>query len=70
MTSERLIIDFSADGTQLDNKQGYERMAWNPYANTNQGTGYTPSTELTFRYEDNLHVRNGMPVSCSQIGFK
>jgi hypothetical protein len=69
MTSERLIIDFSADGSQLDNKNGYSNMKWNAYANTNQGNGYIPSTALTFRYEDNLHVRNGMPVSCAQIGF-
>ena len=69
MTSERLIIDFTANGTQLDNKNGYSNMKWNAYANTNQGGGYTPTTALTFRYEDNVHARNGMPVSCAQIGF-
>ena len=69
MTSERLIIDFSADGSQLDNKNGYSNMKWNAYANTNQGNGYIASTALTFRYEDNVHVRNGMPVTCAQIGF-
>jgi hypothetical protein len=69
MTSERLIIDFTANGTQLDNRNGYSNMKWNAYANTNQGGGYTPTTALTFRYEDNVHVRAGTPVSCAQIGF-
>jgi len=69
MTSERLIIDFTADGRQLDNKNGYSDMKWNAYANTNQGGGYVASTALTFRYEDNVHARAGMPVSCAQIGF-
>ncbi len=69
MTSERLIIDFTADGTQLDNKNGYSSMKWNAYANTNQGMGYVATTALTFRYEDNVHVRAGLPVSCAQIGY-
>jgi hypothetical protein len=71
MTSERLIIDITLDGTVMDNKQGYNGMEWNAYSNTNAGTqyGYTPSTQLTFRYEDNVHVRTGPPVSCAQIGF-
>jgi hypothetical protein len=69
MTSERLLIDFTANGTGLDNRQGYNGMKWNAYANTNQGQGYTATTQLTFRYEDNVHVRRGLPVSCSQIGF-
>jgi hypothetical protein len=69
MTSERLILDFTANGTQLDNKSGYNGMKWNAYANTNQGGGYVPTTQTTYRYEDNTHVRAGMPVSCAQIGF-
>ena len=69
MTSERLIIDITVDGTTLDSKNGYNGLKWNAYANTNQGTGYVASTALTFRYEDNVHVRAGTPVSCSQIGF-
>ena len=69
MTGERLIIDFTANGTQLDNKDGYSDMKWNAYANTNQGEGYVATTALTFRYEDNVHARAGMPVSCAQIGF-
>jgi hypothetical protein len=70
MTTERLIIDFRADGTQLDNRDGYSGMVWNAYANANQGGGYVATTELTYRYEDNVHVRAGAPVPCAQIGFK
>jgi hypothetical protein len=69
MTSERLILDFTMDASQLDNKQGYKAMVWNAYANTNSGFGYIPSTQVTFRYEDNVHARAGTPVPCSQIGF-
>jgi len=69
MTSERPIIDVTIDGTTLDSKNGYNGMYWNAYANTNQGGGYVASTALTFRYEDNVHVRAGTPVSCAQIGF-
>ena len=68
-SEERLLIDISATTTGLDLVGGYNGMSWNDYANTNQGGGYTPSTALTFRYEDNLHVREGIPVSCAQIGF-
>ena len=70
MSSERLIIDFMADGRQLDNRDGYSSMLWNAYVNANQGGGYVATTQLTFRYEDNVHVRAGMPVPCAQIGFK
>jgi hypothetical protein len=68
MASERLILDFTMNATLLDNKAGYQAMLWNAYANTNQD-GYVPSTQLTFRYEDNVHARAGLPVSCAQIGF-
>jgi hypothetical protein len=69
-TEERLIFDLAWTTSTLDNASGYAGMKWNPYANTNQGGGYVESTELTFRYEDNLHVRQGVPVSCAQIGFE
>jgi|CXWL01.1.fsa_nt_gi hypothetical protein len=69
MTQERLLIDFTANGVGLDNAGGYDGLKWNGYANTNQGMAYIPSTALTFRYEDNVHITNGPPVPCSQIGF-
>jgi len=69
---ELLIVDFTYNddaGSNIDNRQGYRGLSWNGYANTNQGGGYVPTTQLTFRYEDNVHLRAGTPVSCSQIGF-
>jgi hypothetical protein len=69
MTSERLLIDVTFTSAGLDNTGGYNGLKWNAYANTNQGGGYVASTALTFRYEDNVHVRKGLPVPCSQIGF-
>lgn len=68
-SAERLLIDVTYTKAGLDNVGGYDGMKWNAYANTNQGGGYTATTALTFRYEDNVHVRNGVPVSCAQIGF-
>jgi hypothetical protein len=68
--NETLLIhldNYNATNT-LHNKS-YSRFAWNSYANANQGLGETPTTGTGFRYEDNIHVRNGSPVSCSTIGF-
>jgi hypothetical protein len=69
---EKTIIDIAnMDTTGLKPGQtpnGYDRFIWNNYANANQA-GAVPSTVLTFRYEDNVHIRAGAPVSCSQIGF-
>lgn len=69
---EKLIIDFDGfDGTLL--RDGVNVMKWNNYANANQGLGECgvgeESTESVYRYEDNIHVREGVPVSCAQIGF-
>jgi hypothetical protein len=71
MTSERLIIDVTVDGTKLDMRDGYNGVNLNTYQNTNAGAqyGYVATTQLNFRYEDNMHVTAGMPVSCAQIGF-
>lgn len=46
---------------------GYNSFVWNAYANANQWTNTT--TQTTYRYEDNVHIRAGAPVSCAQIGF-
>ena len=56
------------NGTVLQNKS-YDFVKLNAYANANQGLGETPSTQTGYRYQDNIHVRNGAPVSCAQIGF-
>ena len=57
------------NGTVLQNKS-YDFVKLNAYANANQGgPGDTPTTQTGYRYQDNIHVRNGAPVSCAQIGF-
>jgi len=67
--NETLVFSMTGfDGTVL-RPQGYKAWIWNAYANANQGLGETPTSETTYRYEDNVHVRAGQPVSCSQIGF-
>jgi hypothetical protein len=69
---EKKIIDISNMDTSMmsPGAGGYSGFTWNNYANTNQGdVGTTPSTQTSFRYEDNVHIRAGTPVSCSQIGF-
>jgi hypothetical protein len=69
---QKKIIDISGmDLSGTSAKSGYRGRLWNAYANTNQGAqyGYTASAQTTFRYEDNVHIRAGAPVSCSQIGF-
>ena len=48
---------------------GYDGLIWNSYSNTNQSGADGPTTATTFRYEDNVHIRAGAPVSCAQIGF-
>lgn len=70
--TELLILDFTYNddsGSGFDNSAGYKGIKWNSYANTNQGGGYVATATTTFRYEDNVHIRTGTPVSCSQIGF-
>jgi hypothetical protein len=43
---------------------------WDAYYNANGGNSWnTPSTETFYRYNDNMHLRHGPPVSCAQIGF-
>jgi hypothetical protein len=64
---EKLLVDFTMDQRLLSSKGGYKGFAWNAYSNHNQEPGGT--TQVTFRYEDNVHIREGAPVSCAQIGF-
>jgi hypothetical protein len=46
----------------------YSNFSWNSYANYNQEAGQA-TTRTTYRYEDNVHIREGEPVSCQQVGF-
>jgi hypothetical protein len=70
---ERPVIDVSNLDTRLfkvGRDNGYDRFMWNSYANANIPRASAGGTvETTFRYEDNVHIRAGAPVSCSQIGY-
>jgi hypothetical protein len=67
----KLIIHFTGfDGRLL--REGVSTMKWNNYANANQGFGECSqgeSTETVYRYEDNVHITAGPPVTCAQIGY-
>ena len=64
----KLIIHISGiDGRRLQ-QQSIDVFKFNNYANHNQFAGQS-TTRTTYRYEDNIHVREGEPVSCQQIGF-
>lgn len=69
--NDTLVVHFQGfDGTILKSRDGYDGLTWNSYANTNQGDiGSTPTNQTTYRYEDNIHIREGAPVSCDQIGL-
>ena len=64
----KLIVDIDGlDSSRMVNA-GYSSFHWNHYANYNQFAGQA-TTKATYRYEDNMHIREGAPVSCQQIGF-
>jgi hypothetical protein len=61
-----------ATNPPIQSKNGYQALNWNNYYNGNYNgnpPGPLNSTQTTFRYEDNFHIRAGAPVSCAQIGF-
>lgn len=68
--NETVVIQLdNFDGGALANKF-YDRLAWNDYANQNGGTaGYDGTDLTTFRYEDNVYIRNGPPISCADAEF-
>lgn len=47
----------------------YDSLIWNAFPTANQDTDPSRTTQTTFRYEDNVHIRGGSPVSYAQIGF-
>lgn len=69
LTTETLVVDISGiNGNGIGQMtNGWSGLMFNGWANTYDGPG--PPAQVTFRYEDNYHVRNGAPVSCAQIGF-
>lgn len=62
-------MDLTNSHANSGGSPGYLAFIWNNYANANQGGGGGPSTETSGRYEDNIHIRAGSPVSCAQIGY-
>jgi hypothetical protein len=71
-STETLITDISGinfNQLSFGTAGGVDGITWNNYANANQGLGEPPTIQVTFRYEDNVHIRSGVPVSCAQIGF-
>lgn len=58
------------DGTALV-AHNFTAFMFDAYANRNATVNNprTSTTETTYRYHDNMHIRNGPPVSCSAIGF-
>jgi hypothetical protein len=56
------IVDFMVDMTGQGAANGYVGWRWNHYKNM------PGPAQLTYRYEDNVHIRAGAPVSCAQIG--
>ncbi len=64
----RLIVDIDRIDSSKMLNAGYTAFHWNHYANYNQEPGQA-TARTTYRYEDNMHVREGAPVSCQQIGF-
>lgn len=70
LKTETTVVDISGlDFSNFSAAGGWNAIKWNDYANTNQGFGGIPTSVLTFRYEDNWHIRNGASVPCAQIGF-
>jgi hypothetical protein len=64
------IVDITINESAKGSKNGYGGLFWDSYSNANiPGSGFGPTTQVTYRYEDNIHIRTGTPVSCAQIGF-
>ena len=69
-STETLVIDISGldtTDTGMDRDgAGYAGMSWNTYSNAAQDGDVTGTSG---RYEDNIHITNGTPATCEQIGF-
>lgn len=64
---DTLVVHFSGfDGTALEN-QSYTNMWMNAY--NNQAVSGNLNVAAVARYRDNIHIRQGEPVSCASIGF-
>lgn len=67
--NDTLILDVTINPVGSDQQNGIFQMKFNSYANANQDPPGEETTETTFRYEDNIHITNGQPYTCSQVGF-
>ena len=65
---DTLVFDVTVDGT-LFPKDGYDRLRFGNYSNRADpvifGVGLNQAVS---RYYDNVHIRSGIPVACSQMG--
>lgn len=68
-TEIKVIEGSNINLTGLGARQGIFGYTFDNYANANGSAGSAQTTQTTFRYEDNIHIRMGVPVPCSQIGF-
>jgi hypothetical protein len=62
----------SRGGTmEVFGRNGYRGVKYNDYANINISSTGGWTTEVTYRFQDNMHVTggDGTPISCAQIGF-
>ena len=63
-----LVYDGTLDATNLQqgrDQNGIDSFVWNSYRNDGYG-----GPDIAVRYEDNVVVANGAPVSCAVIGFE
>lgn len=69
--NERLLIHLTnVNWRDLLIDQSLSSMSWNTYYNGNGGGSSNVRAQSTlYRYNDNVHYREGLPVSCAQIGF-
>lgn len=68
--NDELIVhldNFDSLAADICNRN-YDEMIWNAYSNANQSGG-TPTTAMTYRYQDNIVLTSGPPATCAQIGF-
>ncbi len=64
-----LVVEATFNPVGSDQQNGVYQMKYGAYSNANQDPPGSETTEVTYRYEDNLHIRAGEPYTCSQIGF-
>ncbi len=64
--NEMLVIHISGLDTTAMVSNYYNSFWWNAYSNLANDTGLA---EVAYRYRDNIHIRQGVPVSCAAVGM-